>query len=188
MKAASYNAIKHYSLECGYLQLNQSADFVIVDNLQDFNIKNTIINGEIVYADGITKVASVSVNPINKFNLDSISEDDLSVSANETDKIRVIEVIEGQLVTNELILTPKVVNGFAVSDTERDILKICVIDRYNNGKPSLGFIKNFGLKSGAIATSVAHDSHNIIAVGCDDTSIVNTVNTIIHNSGGICCI
>lgn len=185
LRAASYNAIKHYSLECGYLQLNQPADFVIVNNLQDFNIKTTIINGEIVYADGITKIDSVSVNPINKFNLDPISEDDLSVSATETDKIRVIEVIEGQLVTNELIISPIVVSGFAVSDTERDILKICVIDRYNNGKPSIGFIRNFGLKSGAIATSVAHDSHNIIAVGCDDTSIVNAVNTVIKNSGGM---
>lgn len=185
LRAASYNAIKHYSLECGYLQLNQPADFVIVDNLQDFNIETTIINGEIVFADGKTKVASVSVNPINKFNLDPISEDDLSVSANDTDKIRVIEVIEGQLVTNELIISPKVVNGLAVSDTDRDILKICVIDRYNNGKPSIGFIKNFGLKSGTIATSVAHDSHNIIALGCDDTSMVNAVNTVIQNSGGM---
>lgn len=185
LKSVSYNAIEHYNLDCGYLQVNQSADFVIVDNLKDFNICSTYIDGMEVYSsDHIIKIPDIELMPINKFNLEFQSPTDFAIKA-ESESIRVIEVLEGQLVTNELVMSAKIIDNYAVSDIENDILKICVIDRYNNGKAQIGFIKNIGVKVGAIATSVAHDSHNIIAVGCDDESLTNAVNSVIGNKGGM---
>jgi adenine deaminase len=99
--------------------------------------------------------------------------------------IRVIEALEGQLITNTLIQSPCLRNGMLVSDPERDILKIVVYNRFAPAKPAVAFIRNFGLKQGAIASTVAHDSHNIIAVGVEDTDIVKAINLLVHTKGGI---
>jgi adenine deaminase len=100
----------------------------------------------------------------------------------------VIEALNGQLITNKLWLEPKVEGGLVVPDLHNDILKIVVINRYFKAPAAVAFIKNFGLQRGAIASSVAHDSHNVIAVGADDTSIADAVNLVIEYGGGISCV
>ena len=184
IKTLTYNVVKHYNLNVGLLQPNDDADFIIVDNLENFNVKNTFIKGIMVAENGKTMIEKVFEQPINAFNCNKIELNDITVpSVGKT--IRVIEAFEGQLITKCLDLDAKTENGFVVSDTENDILKIIVMNRYNPEKPGIGFIKNFGLKQGAIASTVAHDSHNIIAVGADDESIVKAVNMIIESKGGI---
>jgi adenine deaminase len=184
LRIACINPIEHYSLEVGTLRKGDDADFIVVDNLKDFNTKETYINGTLVSKDGKTLIESVHSELVNNFNIKPKQEKDFKVE-NKGGKIRVIETLEGQLITNELVLEPKIENGKVVSDIENDVLKITVIDRYNEAKPAVGFIKNFGLKKGAIASCVGHDSHNIIAIGADDKSLCLAVNSIIENKGGI---
>jgi adenine deaminase len=132
----------------------------------------------------------IQAEPINNFTASPKQVQDFAVSASNSEtNIRVIEAIEGQLITNELILPGKVKDGNLISDVENDILKIAVVNRYEaNAKPAIAFIKNFGLKHGAIASTVAHDCHNIIAVGADDESICKAVNELIKYKGGICVV
>lgn len=184
LKAATLNPIVHYKLNVGLLQKGDPADFIIVDNLIDFNIEQTYIDGILTADKSRTFIANVPKTIVNNFNKEYVNPDEFKVKC-ESDKIKVIEAIDGQLITNNLVLDAKCINGFAAADPENDILKITVIDRYNNGKPAIGFIKNFGLTKGAIATSVAHDSHNIIAVGTSDEAIAGAVNQIITHQGGM---
>jgi len=109
---------------------------------------------------------------------------DFAIKA-KNQKVHVIQAHDGQLVTSHLVDAPKVIDGHLVSDTERDILKMTVVNRYEDAPPSLGFIKGFGLKRGAIASSIAHDSHNIISVGTNDKDMCRAINAIIRNKGGI---
>ena len=185
MHAATLNPVKHYNLSVGLLQKNDPADFIIIDNLKDFNIKETYINGELVYRTDEDLIKPVTVAPINNFNRDIIKEKDIKVIA-KTNKMQVIEAFDGQLKTKRVVLKPKTHKTYAISDTERDILKIAVVNRYNNNaKPAVAFIKNFGIKNGAIASSIAHDSHNIIAIGAEDEHIIKAINMIIKRKGGI---
>lgn len=184
LKIAIKNPIEHYNLDVGMLQLGDDADFIVVDNLNDFNILKTFINSELVAENGKTILKSVVNNAPNNFNIHNKIIDDFRVFA-ENNQIRVIEAVEGQLVTNEIIASAKIENGNLVSDIHNDILKIAVINRYRNEKPAIGFVKNFGLKRGAIASSIAHDSHNIIAVATDDENLTKAFNAIIDNKGGI---
>ena len=125
---------------------------------------------------------------INNFDCDEISEQDLKFEIKEHgSQIEVIEALDGQLITNKILAAPKVVNDEMVSDPANDILKMVVVNRYKNSPVAKGFVKNFGFKSGAIASSVAHDSHNIIAVGADDESICNAINLVIREKGGVSC-
>ena len=138
--------------------------------------------------NGVSKISAPKSKLINNFNCHKKDVSDFNFKRkDETDQIPVIEALDGQLITNKLNITPKIYNGYYVSDTQKDILKIVVINRYKDAPVSIGFIKNFGLKRGAIASSVAHDSHNIIAVGVDDVSLCRAVNLIIENEGGISC-
>ncbi len=157
---------------------------VVVDNLVDFNILETYINGKLVFTDNKSKIETSPVTPINNFNCNEINVEDIAVKHKDSD-IKVIVAEDGSLLTNYEIVKPKVENGLIVSDMSRDILKIVVINRYRQAKPVVGFIKNFNLKKGAIAGSIAHDSHNIIAVGVDDADIVNAINTVISAKGAI---
>ncbi len=186
--AACVNPVLHYNLPVGLLREGDPADFIVVDNLTKMNVRQTFINGVEVAADGRCLLPEVPASVINRFEAAPKSETDFRVQAT-TDQpvsIRVIEAVEGQLVTNELILPGKVENGFLASDTERDILKIAVVNRYQpDAPPAVAFVKNFGLKQGALASTVAHDCHNIIAVGADDVSICAAVNALIQNQGGI---
>lgn len=184
LQAACINPIKHYGMAVGQLQVDDPADFITINNLEDFDIEQTYINGELVAKKGKTLISSVENNIINNFSTSVKRSNDFKVYSDE-DEIRVIEAMDGQLITNELRYPPKVLNGEIVSDTERDILKITVINRYEDAPVVVAFIKNFGLKQGAIASSVAHDSHNIISVGVDDESITRAVNLIIKAKGGV---
>lgn len=183
--SACVNPVKHYNLPVGLLQKNDPADFIIVDNLNDFTILETIINGKTVYSNGRILFDTPKVNPVNKFFAKKIAEKDIALEP-QKNKIKVIEVIDKELVTNYFTTTPKVIDNNIVSDIDHDILKIVVYNRYNeNSKPQVAFINGFGLQSGAIATSVAHDSHNIIAIGCNDSDICKAINEIIEQKGGL---
>lgn len=184
LQVACLNPIHHYGIKVGQLRTNDPADFIVIDNLENFNVLQTYINGELVAENGKTKIASINNTIINNFSTSPKSVNDFSVSTTGN-KIRVIEAMDGQLITNELTYTPKIVNGFAISDTSRDLLKMTVVNRYEDAIPSVAFINNFGLKEGAIASSVGHDSHNIIAVGVDDASITKAVNMVIEAKGGV---
>ncbi len=184
--AACINPVQHYSLPVGLLKLDDKADFIVVDNLSDFNILETWLNGEVVAKHQTSLLPDLRSSHMNHFNCIIKKADDFKCKAGEnSSQIKVIETLEGQLITNWLLLNAKIESGFVVADAERDILKITVVNRYQNTEPAVAFIKNFGLKTGAIASSVGHDSHNIIAVGCDDASICEAVNLVISSKGGV---
>ena len=185
LQVACLNPIKHYNLDVGQLRVGDDADFITIDNLNSFNVTNTYIKGQHVAQNGKSLLHNIpSLHP-NNFKVEKKAENEFK-QKNTTEIIPVIEVIDGELITNRLNLKAKVENGLNVSDISRDILKITVVNRYNiNAKPSISFIKNFGLKNGAIASSVGHDSHNIICIGVDDVSMTKAINLIIEAKGGI---
>lgn len=184
IRACTLNPAVHYNLDAGLLQPGDKADFILVDNPEDFNIGSVYVSGKLIALEGSTLIEQVSVEPINHFNVAVPSVDDLRVPAGEG-KMRVIKAHNGQLVTSTLIAEPKIEDGLAVSDTSRDILKLVVLNRYTPQKPSVAFIKGFNLKNAALASTIAHDSHNIIAVGTDDNLIIRAIEKIINFTGGI---
>lgn len=184
LRAASYNVVKHYNLPVGLLQVGDSADFIEIDNLKDFTILKTYISGTLVAENGTSYLKSVNSPIVNNFNCSLKTADDFKLKG-EGDKIRVIEVLDGQLVTDELFIESFIVNGFAESNVEEDILKIAVVNRYSDAPIAKAFIKNIGLKQGAIASCVAHDCHNIVVVGTNDEDMCKAVNLIINAKGGI---
>ena len=184
IKAATIIPKQHYNLEVGMLQKNDPADFIIIDNFNDFNILKTYINGEMVAENGKSLLPKISVDTVNNFVAEKVNAHDFKVEDKGKD-INIIGVIEGELLTEKIIGRTKVVDNNLVSDIDNDILKIAVINRYENKKPAVGFIRNFGLKRGALASSVAHDSHNIVVIGCDDESMAMAANMIIENKGGL---
>lgn len=185
LRMACVNPVEHYNLEVGLLREGDAADFIIVDNLENFGVKQTFIDGKLVAENGVSKLSHQAPEIVNKFGIGAIDITDLNVSNEGASEIPVIEVLDRELITNRLNIAPKVENGFLVSDVERDILKIVVVNRYHQSEPAVAFIKNFGIKEGAIASSVAHDSHNIIAVGADDGSITAAINLVISSKGGL---
>jgi adenine deaminase len=160
---------------------------IVVEDLKQLKTIQTYIDGQLVFDNRVTHIPKVSFESLNNFQTDKKQVSDFRFES-KVDKIRVIEALEGQLVTNEIIAKSLIVNANLVSNIEEDILKMTVVNRYNNQKPAIAFIKNFGLKNGAIASSVGHDSHNIIAVGVSDEAICKAVNLIIENKGGICAV
>ena len=185
LKAASINPIQHYGLEVGTLKINDLADFIIIDNLKKMQIQATFLQGKKVFNGKKVKVDAVKEIPINNFGIGTISEQDIAIDS-EGKPIRVIEAKEGQLITGALEVLPLANSkGELISNVEEDILKIVVVNRYFEAKPAVAFIKNFGLKKGAIASSVAHDSHNIVSVGVSDADIILAINTIIECNGGL---
>ncbi len=191
LQAACINPVLHYKLGNGLLRVGDAADFVLVDNLTDFTVIKTYINGELVAERGTSFIRSVAEEVINNFSCNEINASDLLIpiqnDPNSTGNIPVIEALDGELITNKIWAKPKQQDGFLISDVEQDILKMVIVNRYQNAPVTKCFVKNFGLKRGAIASSVAHDSHNIIAVGVDDESIAAAINIIIENRGGISC-
>ena len=184
LKSAILNPIEHYKLDVGTLQVGDPADMIVVDNLTDFNVLETYVNGTIIAKNGNTLINSFSETEPNNFHAQAINNSDIIVKP-ETDCLKVMEALDGQLITTSECISPKVLNGNVVSDPERDILKIVVLNRYTKAAPAVAFIRNFNLKEGAIASSVAHDSHNIVAVGVDDTAIVKAINLVIKEKGGV---
>ncbi|WP_166384233.1 adenine deaminase [Polaribacter sp. 11A2H] len=187
LQAACVNPVKHYNLDVGLLQKGDDADFVIVDSLEKFNVLETYINGELVAKNGESFVKHVDFEVLNNFNTDKKEVSDFRFESS-AEKIRVIEALDGELVTNQIEADALIVDGNLVSNTKTDVLKMTVVNRYKNDVPAIAFIKNFGLKEGAIASSVGHDSHNIIAIGVSDEAICKAVNLIIENSGGVCAV
>jgi adenine deaminase len=184
LQAACINPILHYKLDVGYLQPGHPADFIAIDNLTDFTVLQTYINGTLVADQGKTLIPSTESQIVNRFAASLKKPELFGVKAKGT-KLHVIEAIDGQLITNKIQANAIISDGKIMPDIEKDILKIAVVNRYADAVPAVAFIKNFGLKTGAIASSVAHDSHNIIAVGCDDGSICKAVNLLIEVKGGI---
>ena len=189
LQTACINPVKHYKLPVGLLNPGDPADFIVVKDLVHFEVTSTYMNGELVADNGISNIKSVATNPINNFDCKKIETAALTVSENEYPNknglIPVIEALDGQLITNKLMLTGSLQNGNWVTDTSNDILKIVVVNRYHPAPIVKAFIKNFGFKNGAIASSVAHDSHNIVAVGVDDASIAAAINLVIDAQGGV---
>lgn len=188
LQAACVNPVLHYKLPVGLLRTGDAADFIVTSDLQQFNVLQTYINGKLVAENGHSRIASQTSGIINNFNCSPKKAADFHMPWNGETTIPVIEALDGQLITNKLLLPPATSNGHIVSDTERDILKIAVVNRYANAVVALAFIKNTGLKLGAIASSVAHDSHNIVAVGVDDESLCRAVNLVIAEQGGVSCV
>ena len=187
LQAACVNPVKHYNLDVGLLQKDDFADFIVVEDLKKFKVLETYINGELVAENGKSFVKSVDFEVLNNFNTDYKLVSDFRLESNAK-KIRVIEALDGELVTNQIEVESLIENGNLVSNTTNDVLKMTVVNRYKNDEPAIAFIKNFGIKEGAIASSVGHDSHNIIAVGVSDEMICKAVNLIIKNKGGICAV
>ncbi len=187
LKAACINPIEHYNLDVGVLKAGDAADFIVVEDLVHFKTLQTYIDGTLIFDKGISLIKSVAFKNLNNFHCDKKKTSDFRFESSSK-HIRVIEALEGQLVTNALIEESCIEHGNLVSNIEADILKMTVVNRYQNQKPALAFIKNFGLKEGAIASSVGHDSHNIIAVGVNDEALCRAVNLLIEHKGGICAI
>ena len=184
LQAACVNPVKHYGMNIGLLQTNDPADFIVVNNLSDFNVLETYINGKLVAKDGKSLINSTKAPIINNFNCGKITKKDIEVKAT-SGNIRVIEVEDGQLITKQALKEISVKDGLLQSDTVQDVLKLVVVNRYQPAAPAVAFVKNFGLKKGALASTVAHDSHNIIAVGISDKDIVNAINQLVECKGGV---
>jgi adenine deaminase len=184
IRCSTLNPVRHYGLETGLLQPGDSADFIIIDSPETFNVQKTFIGGELVAESGISLLSSLSVKNVNAFDARPLDPADLKIPA-KSGEICVMKALEGQLITEHLKMAPTIRDGFAVSDPERDLIKIVVLNRYQPSAPAVGFITNTGLKRGALASSVAHDSHNIVAIGADDESLSEAINMIIGAKGGI---
>ncbi|GAB5523169.1 MAG: adenine deaminase [Roseivirga sp.] len=185
LQAACINPVEHYGLDVGTLRVGDFADFILIDNPEDFNIKATFIDGEPVSDGNRSLIPRVTNEIINNFDCAPVTADQLSIKAT-SQQLHVIEALDGQLITN--CLTEAVTadqDGYAISNTDTDVLKMVVVNRYAPALPAIAFIKSFGLQEGAIASCVGHDSHNIIAVGVDDASIARAINMIIEAQGGV---
>ncbi|MGG7663366.1 adenine deaminase [Dyadobacter sp. BHUBP1] len=186
LQAACINPVMHYNVNAGLLREGDAADFILIDNPKAFNILETWIDGELVAQNGTSLIPDLRSRHPNFFECAPKTAADFKCPANNSEtRIRVIEALDGQLVTNEWITEAKIINGAIVSDPEKDVLKVVVVNRYSTALPAVAFIRNFGLKQGALASSVAHDSHNIICIGCDDESIARAVNLVVEARGGL---
>lgn len=189
LQAACINPILHYKLDVGSLQINENADFIVLEDLKTFKVKQTYIDGLLLAENGKTVGNWVKHiedrESVNHFDCSLKQEEDFVYPFIGQEEIPVIEALDGQLITNRLVAKPKVLNNNIISNLENDVLKMVVVNRYHDAPVAVSFVKNFGLKQGVIASSVAHDSHNIIAVGVDDKSICEAVNLVINETGGV---
>jgi adenine deaminase len=188
LQVACINPVKHYALDVGLTRAGQPADFVLLKDMKGFEVLATYINGQQV-AQGGQSLIRPNPHPgaahINNFNCNPVTASAFTVHYKGHQALPVIEALDGQLITKKFEWKPAVDNGFIVPDLEADILKIAVVNRYKNAPVAVAFIKNIGLKKGAIASSVAHDSHNIVVVGCDDDSMARAANLVISRRGGV---
>ncbi|MEH6679862.1 MAG: adenine deaminase [Sediminicola sp.] len=187
LEVACTNPIVHYNMQVGQLRVGDPADFILVKDLVDFKVLQTYIDGKLLAENGTSLIPTLPFERPNNFNVPPTQVSDFQL-APKGKNIRVITALDGELITGveEIPIWPH--QGNLVSDINNDILKIAVVNRYQKNPPAIGFIKNFGLKDGAIASSVAHDSHNIIAVGTTDANLCRAVNLIIKHCGGICAL
>ncbi len=192
LRAACINPVVHYKLPTGFARVNDPANFILVKDLKEFNVVETYIDGLLVAKDGNSLIEPVQASAINQFNANPITLEDLALSSNDYPSkdglVPVIHAIDGQLITNLVWTKPTLKEDKIVADIENDLLKVVVYNRYYASKPKIGLIQSFGFKSGAIASTVAHDSHNIIAVGADDESLLKAINLVVQEQGGISCV
>jgi adenine deaminase len=184
LRACSVAPVQHYNLNVGLLQEGDPADFIVVDHPDSMQVRQTWINGEPVFDDQRVLFPRVDVTPINQFTDYRLDPDTFRLRSDQS-RQPVIVARDGELITGREEVELQIKNGEVLADPDRDILKIAVINRYREEPPAVGFIRNFGLKNGAIASSVAHDSHNIIAVGSSDEHLAEAVNLIMESKGGI---
>lgn len=187
LRAACITPLEHYRIPMGELREGDRADFIEVDSLTDFNVLRTWILGELVAENGKTTIPRVEPKVVNKFVAEKITPQEIKVSVPDDSrlKLQVIEALDGQLITNRLEFPLQVINEAVHAQLELDILKLVVVNRYFKAPPAIAFIKNFGLKKGAMASSVAHDSHNVIAVGTNDIDIAAAINLVMEAAGGL---
>jgi adenine deaminase len=200
LQAACINPVEHYKLNVGLLKLGDPADFILLNNLSDFKVLATYIDGVKVAENGLSLIPDLSLDavetkdnkpssaPINRFGIEKIDVEDLKLLGEGEYGYPVIECIDGQLMTNKISLQPLLRNGAWCSNTANDVLKIVVVNRYHQAPIAKAFIHRFGLTAGAIASSVAHDSHNIVAIGVDDESLAKAINLVIETKGGVSCV
>lgn len=192
LRAACINPVVHYKLPTGFARVNDPANFILVKDLKEFNVVETYIDGLLVAKDGNSLIEPVQASAINQFNANPITLEDLALSSNDYPSkdglVPVIHAIDGQLITNLVWTKPTIKEDKIVADIQNDLLKVVVYNRYYASKPKIGLIQSFGFKSGAIASTVAHDSHNIIAVGADDESLLKAINLVVQEQGGISCV
>jgi adenine deaminase len=184
LQIATLNPIRHYGLDIGLLQVGDPADFIVIDTFQNFGVEQTYVNGELIAERGKSSIPHKDVKPINNFNCQKKNADDFKYFP-KTKLVKVIKAIDGELITESIDYKPKFSKDDVEIDLNKDILKITVVNRYQEAKPAVALINNFGLKKGAIATSVSHDSHNLIAIGTDNESISKVINALIETKGGM---
>ena len=184
IQAATINTVRHYDLDVGLLQVGDAADFIVVEDLESFKVQATYIGGEKVAENGRSLLPATETEVINSFHAEPVSANSLRVPA-ETSRVRVIDIEDGQLITGSSVGDARVVDGLAVADPENDLLKLVVLNRYEQAEPAVAFVRGFGLRMGAFASSVAHDSHNIVAVGTCDADLCHAINAVVENRGGL---
>ncbi|MEQ8848817.1 adenine deaminase [Botrimarina sp.] len=185
LTAACRTPVEQYSLPVGLLRVGDPADMVEVDSLTEFNARRTWIDGALVAENGKSLLPRIEPEVANRFVRRDVTHQELMLPMTGQLGLKVIEAIDGQLITNSIDATVKEHAGHIVSDVEKDILKLVVVNRYATAPPAIAFIKNFGLTKGAIASSVAHDSHNVIAVGVDEVDLSTAINLVMDNTGGL---
>ncbi len=184
LRAACINPVQHYNLPVGILQEGHPADFIVVKDLVEFEVLQTYIDGTLVAEGGKSFIQTTPAEIINHFQTEPQSPTVFEIAATGS-RLNLIKALDGELITEKEVDLAKTVDGLAIADTERDILKIAVLNRYEPQPPALAFIRGFGLKSGAIASCVGHDSHNIIAIGTNDEDLCKAINLVIAERGGI---
>lgn len=184
LRAVTLNPKQHYKLDNGLLQVGDDADLCLVDNLTDLQVLQTYIRGVRLADNGKTLLESVREEPLNRFEADRVTARQLRIRATAT-HIKVIKATDGQLITGKLLRKARIIDGFAVADPEQDILKLVCMNRYQKREPAVAFIHGFGFREGAIASTVAHDSHNILAVGTNDDDLLHAIQLLIDSKGGI---
>lgn len=185
LRCACLHPIQHYKLDVGLLKKGDSADFIVVNNLKDFTVLQTYIRGVLVAEKGKPLIDPIGAADINHFHPWKTQAKDFQLASNDHKNIRVIEAFEGELVTKSIEMPAKIEKGLLLTDVSRDILKLAVVNRYQKEAPAVAFIRNFGLLKGAIASSIAHDSHNIIAVGTNDEDLSRAINALMDSRGGV---
>ena len=192
LRTACINPVLHYQLPTGFARVQDPANLILVENLTNFKVLETYIDGQLVAKDGHSLIEPIQAKTINQFNAHLINLSDLQLPVaaypSKDGLAPVIHAIDGQLITNLVWAMPTIKDNKIVADIEKDILKVVVYNRYHAATPKVGLIQSFGFKSGAIASTVAHDSHNIIAVGVDDESILKAINLVVQEKGGISCV
>ena len=192
LRAACINPVLHYKLPTGFARVNDPANLIVVKDLENFKVIETYIDGQLVAKEGNSLIEPIQATAINQFNAKPLVLADLRLSVDnyptKDGLVPVIHAIDGQLITNLIWAKPLIDQNEIIADTTKDVLKVVVYNRYHAAKPKLGLIQSFGFKTGAIASTVAHDSHNIIAVGVDDESILKAINLVVQEQGGISCV